>query len=332
MISSSESKSWGEYRKAQKSSERKESALGWGFLMPYALHFLLFSLVPLGLGFFFSFCKYNPYDAGSIEFIGFQNHILVFQDNIYAGYFWNSLVKTILFAIVAVPCLIIIPLGLAYLINLQPPGYKIFRAIIYVPSVVSISIVGILFSSIFSSSGDGLFNGIFQTQINFLNDPDNEILRWVVILIASIWGGTGANFVIFLAALKNVPKSLYEANEIDGGGRWQAFLKVTLPNISGSLGLCLFSTLIGYLGLYGQAYVLRGSLYAGTYDSPMMFIQGMLNDVNKVELTGLITAFSVVFGLVIMIFTGFQSVAMKKRKGGNKNERRFNDHFTKEQI
>ena len=143
-------------------------------------------------------------------------------------------------------------------------------------------------------------------------------------LLLSIWWQIGTNFVIFSAALKNVPKSLYEACESDGGGRWQSFIHVTLPNIKGSLGLCLFNTLIGYLSLYGQPTVIRGELTWDSIDSPLMLLQNWLSDITFAKLTGYLTAVAIIFGLIVMVISLFERYVMGIEKGGHKHERKFN--------
>lgn len=320
-------------RKHQRKSKIKETGLSLLFLSPYLLNFLTFFIIPIVSGFFMSFFNYDPYNAEAFKFVLFKNYERIFAVNVYSKYFWNAFKITILFDIVAVPCLIIIPLLLAYLINIQPPGYKLFRAIIYLPSVISISIVGIIFSAIFSSDVNGFFNATFHTNINFLNDANNPLLRWFIILLASIWWQTGGNFVIILAALKNVPKSLYEACEIDGGNKWHSFIKVTLPNIKSSLGVCLFNTLIGYLSLYGQPTVLQGAVFASDYDSPMILIQSLLGDPSKSHLTGFVTAMAIVFGLIVMALTIIERTVMKERRKGYKHEKRYYQYLaSKESI
>ena len=297
----------------------KRYGLAIGFVSPFVLVFIIFTVIPLIMGFVISLCKYNPYDLESTTFVGFGNYLMLFGNNVLARTFWQALGKTLIFDVVAVPCLIIIPLGLAYLINMKPPGYKIFRAIIYLPSVISITIVGVLFGAIFSDSELGLINAWFSSEnpIPFLSDP---VLRWTVILLASIWWQTGTNFIILSAALRNVPKSLYEACEMDGGSRLELFIHVTLPNIKGSLGIVLFNTLIGYLNLYGQPTVLNSAINRNNIESPMMLIQQWLNSFERSSLTGLISATAIFFGLIVMLFTFIERYLMKDRKGGSKYE------------
>lgn len=333
-------------KKYQRRSSAKEAGVGAAFLSPFIINFLLFSIIPIGFGIVISLFNYNPYNTEKIEFVGFKNYLYVFDvlseklfnyslidpaPTRYSTYFWESFKSTLIFDVIVVPFLIIIPLALAYLVNLNPPGHKLFRAILYVPSVVSISIVGIIFGNMFGSDPQSFINSLFGTEINFLNNRDNETLRWIVILIASIWWQTGGNFIIFLAALKNVPKSLYEACEIDGGSKWKAFTKVTLPNIKSSISICLFTTIIGYLGLYGQVTVLRGAVFEGTYDSPMMFIQQMLTDVGKATMTGYISAIAVVFGLITMFFTAIEKICMADREKGDKYGQRYIKYYAQKE-
>ena len=162
------------------------------------LPFIIFGMLPLIAGVVISFLNYNPYDISTISLAYFNNYAFLFGNTMFAKEFWNSMLITICFALVIVPILIVIPLALAYFVSFEPPGHKIFRAIFYLPSVVSITVVGILFTTIFSDSSYSLFNAFFDTEIKWLSD---DTLRWTVILIASIWWQTGGNFIIFLAAL-----------------------------------------------------------------------------------------------------------------------------------
>lgn len=311
-------------QKKKKLNEENHTKLALIFVLPYLLPFILFSVVPIVLGVLISLCDYNPYALNQTKFVGFDNYAMLFKSNILSKLFWESFLRTITFDLVAVPCLIIIPLALASLVNIKPFGYKFFRAVIYLPSIVSITIVGIAFGAIFSSSEQGLFNAVFNTNIPFLAD---DFLRWTVILLASIWWQTGTNFVILLAALKDVPVHLYEASEIDGCSKWKSFLHVTLPNIKGSLTICMFTTLIGYLNLYGQPTVLNSAINQGNIDSPMILIRTWLSDNGKARLTGLITATAIFFGLIVMAVTGIQSFVMRERKGRTIYEKRYKEYL-----
>ena len=315
---------------ALKRSKRREVFLALALMSPYIISFVVFTFIPVILGVVFSFMRYNPYLPEENEFIGFQNYLNIFNFDLeITKTFWGSFGTMFVFTAVAVPCLIIIPLALAYFINMQPPGYKIFRALIYLPSVVSISIMGILFGNMFAGDGSGLINAWFGTNIEWLSGRpwEGDTLRWVVMLIASIWWQTGTNFVIFSGALRNVPKSLYEACEMDGGSKWKRIVHVTLPNIKSSITICLFSTLIGYLALYGQPYTLSDLTNVNEMVSPMMFIQYYLSQSSFARQTGFLCACAIVFGIISMIFGAVQRGAMAERKKRAKYENEYKSYL-----
>lgn len=301
-----------------KRSKRKQGMVAFALISPYLIIFILFTLIPVILGFGYSFMKYNPHNPAQNGFIGFDNYLNIFNfDLAVSKRFWSSFTTMLVFDLVAVPIMTIIPLILAYLLNMHPPGYKVFRAIIYLPSVVSISIMGIIFGNIFKGDEYGLLNALLGTKIDWLGGMpwQGDTLRWVVILIASIWWQTGTNFVIFSGALRNVPKSLFEACEVDGGKRLHKIFYVILPNIKTSVAVCVFNTLIGYLGLYGQPFVLNTVENMNEFVSPMMFIQHYLMDGTAYAgQTGYLCACAIVFGLITMIFSIIQRKAMAERK------------------
>ncbi len=313
--------------KEQKRERAKENVVGWALLSPYVILLLFFGVVPIFLGIIISFTQYSPLDSSYTQFIGLKNYATIFSfDKLISKQFWTAFGATLLFDAIAVPCLIVIPLALAYLINIQPPGYKIFRAIIYLPSVISITIVGILFSGIFKDNESGLINALFHTNIVFMNGElfKGDQLRWMVMIIASIWWQTGTNFVIFLGALRDVPHTLYEACEMDGGGRWTAMKKVTIPNIRASIAICLFNTLIGYLGLYGQPTVINGDLNKNTFFSPMQMIQYYLTGgLQYVKRTGFICAIAIIFGIIVVLFTMIERAIMADRRKPNRYKKEF---------
>lgn len=309
-----------------KKAKAGENLLGWVMVSPYVLVFLVFNLLPVVVGFVFSFMKYNPYIAENNTFVGLKNYINIFDpNNAVSAEFWGSFAPMLLYCLVIVPCLLAIPLVLAYFINMNPPGYKLFRAIIYLPTVLSVTVIGIIFSCMFQGDEYGLINALFGTSIKWLSGKpfDGDILRWVVIVIVSIWWLTGTNFIILASALRNIPKSLYEACEMDGGNRWQLIRKVTLPNIKSSLNLCLFTTLIGQLNLFGQPYVLYDSGNVNELVSPMMFIRYYLSGITYASQTGYLCAVAIVFGLFVMVFSIIQQKATGDRKRKMKRDKEY---------
>lgn len=305
--------------KQQKARKRKEALLALLLMSPFLVVFLVFTVIPFIMGFIFSFMSYNPYLPEDNHFIGFENYVNILNFNHpISKLFWDSFLTMFAFDAVAVPLLIAIPLIFAYFINMHPPGYKLFRAIVYLPSIVSVTIVGIIFGNMFKGDETGLINALFGTDVDWLAGKpwEGDTLRWVVMLIASIWWQTGTNFVIFSGALRDVPKSLYEACEMDGGNRFQRIVSVTLPNIRPAINVCLFNTLIGYLNLYAQPYVLNTYENEDIFVSPMMFIQKyLMGGMTYAKQTGYLCAAAIVFGLIVLAFSVIErKVTAPRRK------------------
>ena len=288
------------------------------FLFPFMFNFILLGMIPLFIGILSSFFKFDAQNLKEIEFVGLKNYSYIFKDNTYSAWFWEGMKTTIIFTLVVLPLRIIIPLALAFLLSFKPKGYKFFQGVLYFPTVISVSIVGILFSGIFSDGPSSLFNATFGTDIAWLTD---ETTRWIVIILANLWNGVGSNAIILLAAINNIPKSLSEACEADGGNWWTKFRTVILPNIKGSIEIVIFTSIISSLNLYGLPLVITADVHFAAMESPMKLIQTMLNDHSKYS--GLVTAFSIVFGLLVGTVTVIQKQVMKPKKGGDKYAKRY---------
>jgi multiple sugar transport system permease protein len=249
-----------------------------------------------------------------------------------------------------VPIAILVPLGLAILIKSKPPGYKVFRCLVYMPSIVPLTAAGAIFAMVFlPAQTHGLLASIFpgfgpkEWSLEFIatftiGEWEWKIAwAWVPIFIMCFWGGWGGNFLILSAGLENIPKSLYEAADIDGCSKWKKITSVTLPGIKGQLVLTLFTTIIGYMGLYGQNYVLFGggpsnsklsSIPGGGYTSTIIyFIQDIVanNPDNKSRIYGLGAAASLIFALFVGIITGIQMFCTRDRRTGLKYAKEFNE-------
>lgn len=333
---------------AKQRSRRIGTAKKYGitavFLLPFLTAFIVFFVLPLFYGIYISLTNFQYGKPGVESFNSFAWFRMLFDKSFMPGVyesFWLAFTHTIIFAVLMVPVAILLPLGLAILINKKPPGYKIFRALIYMPSIVPLTAAGTIFTLLFmSKSQNGLIAEFFGIDIMWFVDnmltiklfgKELEIAyAWVPIYLMCLWGGWGGNFIILSAGLQNVPKHLYEAADIDGCSSFRKVLKVTIPGIKPQLVLCLFTTIIGYLGLYGQNYVLSGggptisaiaSMPAGGKTSTIMyFIQDIVanNLTFKTSLYGLGAAASLVFALFTGIISGIQMYLTREKKTGNK--------------
>lgn len=301
------------------------------FLTPYLVFFLTFCVYPLIYGIYMSLFKYSIADPSTNEWRGLKNFITIIATpgNKYFQDYWEAMGNTVLFALVIVPLSIIIPLFIAVCVNSQPRGYKLFRSLIYLPSVLPVSASGVIFTALFGFSF-GYINQWFGINVDWLNsDP---LLAWFIILLLCLWGGWGGNFLILNAGLKNVDKSLYEAASVDGCVGFKRTIKVTLPAIKPQLILCIFNTIIGYFGLYGQVYVLTNggpiteSTDYGTM-TIMWYLQKLISNGNSYSVYGMVSAMGLLLGVIIGAVTAIQFIVTRERKSGTKYAKQYADYI-----
>jgi multiple sugar transport system permease protein len=194
------------------------------FLLPWLVSFALFSAYPILFSLGVSFAEYNPFKGGFAGFVGLDNYMSIFSDRL----FWRSCANTILFVVGTVPPTAALSLLLALLIERTGRLKGVLRTGYFVPSVVSLAVISLVFKYVYSKQGllnlaAGVFGG---TGKEWLLDPS---LALPSIMAMDIWASIGYYAIFYLAALQTVPRELYDAARVDGAGRFAVFRAVTLP-------------------------------------------------------------------------------------------------------
>jgi len=204
----------------------EDRRLGFLFVLPFVLGVLCFKLFPFVMSFALSFTQYDLMEPP--VFVGLDNYReLALHDPLFR----KSLGVTLLFAVLAVPLRVGFALFIAHVLNYKLRGINFFRAAFYLPSILGGSIaVAVLWRFIFSRKGlVNLVLGQFGIEpLDWL--ADEHLSMWTIVMLFT-WQ-FGSAMVIFLAALQNVPTSLYEAAEIDGASKLQQFWRITVPLIT----------------------------------------------------------------------------------------------------
>ena len=226
--------------------------LGFMYALPYIIGVLLFQLFPFVLSFALSFTDYSA--VGEPQWVGLQNY----EDIIlYDSKFHKSYGVSIGFVLTTVPVRLAIALFVAHILNFKLRGINFFRTAFYLPSVLGGSIaVAVLWRFVFAEQG--LVN-ILLTKLGFSAIPwfaDENYAIWTIILL-NAWQ-FGSAMVIFLAALQNVPQSLYEAASIDGASKMQMFLKVTIPLITPVIFFHFIMQMVNASQEFNAPYVITG--------------------------------------------------------------------------
>jgi multiple sugar transport system permease protein len=227
-------------------SETRNLIKGLGFISPWLIGLCAFTLLPISLSFYYSFCNY-PLVQKPV-FVGLDNYRQLMHDPI----FWQANLNTFVYAVLALPLGLGLALLLAVLLNVKIRGQAIYRTLIFLPSLVPAVASAMLWLWLFNSKL-GLVN--FLLRALGMKDPPGWLtdVQWALpsLVIISFWG-VGNTVVIFLAGLQDVPQELFEAAELDGANRLQAFWHVTLPSIS---PVIFFNLIIGIIGTL-QVFVL----------------------------------------------------------------------------
>ena len=221
-------------------------------LIPALIIYLTFSIIPIVISIYYSFMEWNGF--GPMEFVGLQNFIDIAKDPI----FWKAVKNNIYVVLASVFGQIPIALVLALLLNRKVKGAKLFRTIGFMPVVISTVVISLTWN-MFYNSEIGFINrflegiGLGSLTQNWLGDP-----KWAMIsvCITIIWQFVGLYFIIFLAALQNVPGEVLEAAEIDGASGWKRTIFITIPMIWDSILIAVILCISGSLRTFDLIYVM----------------------------------------------------------------------------
>lgn len=205
----------------------------------------------------------------NIKFVGLQNYVKLFRD----PDFWQALWNTVFFVGLGVPCVVLLSLAVALLLNRsQGPFFRALRALYFVPAITGIVAISLVWSYLYNTQF-GLLNYLLSLvgakPVQWLSDP--TLAKFSVGLVA-VWRGTGLNIIILLAAMQGIPRDYYEAAALDGATAWQRTRFVTVPLLSYALFFVTVTTLIGWLQFFDEPFVLTDGGPLGRTTSVSLFI------------------------------------------------------------
>ncbi|WP_375487282.1 carbohydrate ABC transporter permease [uncultured Jatrophihabitans sp.] len=193
------------------------------FLLPNIVLVAVFLLTPLVMAFYYSFQKLGP--LGTTQYLGINNYADLFQDSV----FWRSMFNTAIFTIVTVPVGMAIGLGAAVLLNGLLPGRLLYRAIIFLPLVVSGIATGVLGAWMFDQYNGFIDKGLAAIGISGPQWQSSGTWSMVSIMLVTIWQRIGFDMLIYLAGLQSIDGRVLEAATMDGASTWQRFRQVVFP-------------------------------------------------------------------------------------------------------
>lgn len=281
---------------------KKNSNIAYALIAPTYILFGVFFLFPLLFSVYLTFFKWNGFTP-DMDFVGIKNYLRIFSD----PNFMNALKNTLTYTVVTVPLSICISLILSYILNKKIFGYEVLKGIYFLPHIVSLVAVGVVWLWIFLPGKYGLVNsilGLFSIKPqNWMADPN---LAMGTLVVIGVWKSVGYNMVIFIAGLLSIPKSLYEAADIDGANSIQKFLRITLPQLKGTIFFVSVSATI--YSLFQVFDIVKVTTDGGPIGKTEMIVTYLYKvGINQFEL-----GYASVIAFVLFVITAFITVIQKK--------------------
>lgn len=253
---------------------RSQRRAGWLLLAPAGLALFFITLIPVAYGFYLSLTSYNPVYKDSTTFRGFDGYVRILTD----GTFWRAILVTLEYALGTLALTLPVALGLALLVNGKFPGVALFRSVMYLPRVVPLVAISLVWLWLYSSTG--LFNYLLSLvgldPVPFLTEPESALPSLIVM---RAWKALGGSMIIFLAGLQNIPQGLMEAASVDGAGRWRKLIHITLPLLAPITSYVVTVDLIYLSQSFSEIYIMTdgGPLGSTTVANMLIYKEAFQN-------------------------------------------------------
>lgn len=283
-------------KKKRKGVKDYDNLAGYAFISPWLIGFILFTIIPMGLSFILSFTQYDLLSPP--KWVGFENYINMFTND---DRFINALKATFSYVFAAIPLRLIFALFVAMLLVKNRKLVSGYRAAYYIPSLIGGSVaVAVMWRQLFGANGainSVLIElGIIEKGISWVGNPKTAL--WTLILLA-VWQ-FGSPMLIFIAGLKQIPDSYYEAASIDGANNWQKFIRITIPSLTPIIFFnFLMQTISGFMAFTESYLITEG----GPFDRTLFYAVYLFQKAFKFYDMGYASALAWVLLVIIGIFT-----------------------------
>jgi multiple sugar transport system permease protein len=296
------------------------------FILPTYLVISTFIILPIFFAFYISFNRWNL--LGPMKLVGLTNY----EKLIHSDEFWKALLNTAYYTFITVPLCVLISLTLALLLNKKIKGLSFYRVAYFMPVMTSFVASAFIWQWIFQSQ-NGILNHLFGLvglkPLSWLNEPRGiltvffeslgaDLPRWlggpsvtlVAISIMSIWKNVGYYMIIFLAGLQNIPRSFYEAAEIDGAGPVRRFFSITLPILSPTTFFVLIMAVIVSFQVFEQVAV---TTQGGPLNASLVLVYFIYQRAFKFLEVGYASSAAFILFTIVLILTFLQVRIIGKR-------------------
>jgi multiple sugar transport system permease protein len=281
-------------------SRWQENRTAYLLIAPTLLILGVFVVLPIIYAIFLSFQKVRLLGGIEYHFVGLRNFARLGEDD----RLWIALKNTAVYVAIVVPTQTILALGLAVMLNAAPWGKAIWRILYFLPTVTSSAVLTLIFMWIYNNNGllNHALNFFHLPSYNWLGDPAIALQG---IMLMNIWSTAPFYMIIYLAALQDIPPSVYEAATIDGANNWQTFLHITLPILKPVTFFVMTIGVIGTFQLFDQSYIFSGGT-GGPNNSTLTVVLLIYQAVFRNLQLGYAAAIAFFLATIIIIITLLQ--------------------------
>lgn len=289
-----------------RSSASGENRFGWLFATPFLVLYVLFLIGPVVIGLVISFTNTATVKPGIGSWVGTANYAAVLQ----SPDFWQSMWHSVLFTLLTVPPLVLLALLFAILAARISRGRWFFRVAFFAPYVVPSSVVCLIFAFMYTPQTgliSKLFSGVGLSAPNFLGSTSGA---WLGVTLLTLWWTFGFNFILYTAAIQDIPEETYEAAAIDGATPWQQIRRITIPLLRPTTSLVLILQILASLKVFDQIYIL---LSGGPAESTRPAIEYIYDTGFTSYRGGYASAATMVYFVILVVISAGWALIRRRR-------------------
>jgi len=291
----------------------RRHATGWAFTAPALAILAAFLLYPIGYSLWLSLHEWDGYTEHWGAFVGIENYRALAEDEV----FWRATVNSIVFVIVRTPLEVGLGFLLALLLNRRLPARALLRTLFFVPVVMSLIVVTIIFQRVFEPN-TGLLNtflravGLGAWAHPWLGDPATAL---PAVIAVSVWKNVGFSLVILLAGLQSLPQDVVEAARVDGANAWQLTLRVITPLMRPILALTALLSIIGGLKVFDLVFIMTrgGPTYSTEVLATLLYREAF-----ELNHMGIASAVAVILVALVLSIARIQTFVLDESREGGK--------------
>jgi multiple sugar transport system permease protein len=286
----------------------REGRPGWLFSTPFLVLYLAFLIGPVVIGIVISFFNTATVRSGLGDYVGTSNYAEVLQ----SGDFWTAMWHSTLFTLFTTPLLVILPLIFAILASRVKHGRWFFRLAFFAPYVVPSSVVCLIFAFMYIPETGLLskaFTSVGLADPNFLGSTSGA---WTAVTLLTVWWTFGFNFILYTAAIQDIPRELYEAAALDGAKPAQQIRRITVPLLRPTISLVLILQVLASLKVFDQIYIL---LAGGPNESTRPVIEYIFDTGFTSYRGGYAAAATMVYFVILVVIAGGWALLRRGRRG-----------------